>query len=169
MIGDGRSEGVVHLSVSQIALGYNQGELTASCLLFDPLRRLKFLPWGILLQVGGITILLLVVIDWLLSQLYRQSSAIQEMIRLLLTPPLNVVVPLLIMMGIGALAVYVLERMYPQVIISIAVLWALVPCVALFLLLWHLLPIPAFLLGQSAIEIIAIALGIFFQGRPYWR
>lgn len=137
--------------------------------MLNPLQRLKYLPWIPLLQASGITVLLLIVVDLTLLWLYLQVGAIQDVIQALLAPPLGTLVTFAAMMGIGALAVLLLEGLFPQVIISVGVLWALVPCVALLLFLWSISPIPAFIFGGSGIQIIAIALGIFVKGRPYWR
>jgi hypothetical protein len=92
-----------------------------------------------------------------------------QLAQILLNSPLGILLPFAIMIGIGVLAVVVLERFYQHVRITAGVLWALLPCVALFLLLWRVLPLPAFLIGTSGIEWIAIALGIFTKGRRYWR
>jgi CHASE2 domain-containing sensor protein len=71
--------------------------------------------------------------------------------------------------GVGALAVYLLERFYQQVIINTASLWALVLCLALFLFLKSLVPLMPILVNFEQIQLIGIILGIFWKGRPYWR
>jgi hypothetical protein len=70
--------------------------------------------------------------------------------------------------GVGALAVYLLKRFYPQVLINTASLWALIPCLLLFLFIKSLLPIPG-LVNLTYPQLLGIIVGVFWKGRPYWR
>lgn len=133
--------------------------------MMDPLRRLKFLPWLLLLQVSTLTTLIVAVLDFLLALEYTQSRALS----LLYSPPLGILVTFAVAVGIGALAVYLLERLYRQVTINTATLWALVLCLAVCLVLKSLLPIPAFIVNLNETQLIFIIIGVFWKGRPYWR
>jgi len=78
--------------------------------------------------------------------------------------------PVAAAIGLGALAVYLLERQCTQVSINSSNLWALVPCLLLTLWLKSLLPLDSFgLLSLSESVLIGIIVGIFWKGRPYWR
>jgi hypothetical protein len=134
----------------------------------DPLRRLKYLPWRSLLQVSGLTLLIVMVLEFLLASGATQSSGIYQLLSILYTPPLGTLILFAMGVGVGALAVYLLERFFPQVFINAGSLWALVPCLALFIFLKSLLPIPA-LVNLNYSQLIAIILGVFWKGRPYWR
>jgi hypothetical protein len=71
--------------------------------------------------------------------------------------------------GVGVIAVYILERFYKQVIINSAILWALVLCLALLFLLKSLIPLTPILIRLDQTQLIGIILGVFWKGRPYWR
>lgn len=138
--------------------------------MFDPLRRLKYLPWIPLLQVGLITILIAIAIDGLLIFAIRVPLIFTLLARLL-NSPFELLVGLAIAAGLGAIAVTILERWFRHVIINTATLWALVPCVALWLVLRSWIPMPPVLL-TPAVDVTSIAcitLGIFWKGKSYWR
>lgn len=134
----------------------------------DPLRRLQHLPWRSLLQVSGLTIVIVFVLEFFLSLGYKHSLLIERTLSLLLAPPLGIVILFAAAIGVGALAVYLLDRFFPEVFINTASLWALVPCLALFLVLKSLLPIQG-LVNLTYPQLIAIVVGVFWKGRPYWR
>lgn len=137
--------------------------------MFDPLRRLKYLPWIALLQVGLITMLIAIAIDGLLILAIRIPVFFTLLARLL-NSPFDLLVALAISVGLGALAVTILERWFRQVIINTGTLWALVPCVALWLGLRSLLPIPSVLTPTLDItSLTCLTLGIFWKGKSYWR
>lgn len=135
----------------------------------DPLRRLKYLPWRSLLHVSGLTILIVIVLELLLAMGYTQSPSFQRTLSILHQPPLGIVIVLAAAMGVGALAVYLLERFHRQVFINSATLWALVPCLALVLFLKSLLPMPELLVQLNYLQLMGIIVGIFWKGRPYWQ
>lgn len=135
----------------------------------DPLRRLKFLPWRSLLQVSALTTILVVVLEFLVTLGYTQSAVIRRTLSFLYAGPLGLLMTIATAIGVGALAVYLLERFYQQVIINTASLWALVLCLALFLFLKSLVPLMPILVNFEQIQLIGIILGIFWKGRPYWR
>ena len=137
--------------------------------MFAPLRRLKFLPWINLLQAALLTTLVVVGVEWLLDRLSRLVTPVRQLLIILLMPPPGILVQLALAIGIGALAVIILERRWPQLRITVAVLWALVPCLALWLGLRSLLPIPL-LAGELDFPwLVALILGIFWRGKTYHR
>ena len=132
----------------------------------DPLQRLKYLPWLELFQAAALTTLIVTVLDIVLIQI------------LLILPPqpstffATILASLSIFaaaIGIGALAVYVMERFFRQIYINAAILWALVFCLALLLLIKSYLRIPILLTGISYLQFIGMILGASLQGRRYWR
>jgi hypothetical protein len=135
----------------------------------DPLRRLKYLPWRSLLQVSGIAVIIVIVLEFLLALGYTNSSVIRSMLSMLFAPPLGILLILAAAVGVGVLAVYLLERLYQQVRINTASLWALVLCLALVLFVKSLLPLPALLVNLSYIQLMGIVVGVFWKGRPYWQ
>lgn len=98
-----------------------------------------------------------------------RSPLINDSLSLLLSPPLGLITVLSIAVCVGALAVYLLETVYPNIMINAGVLWALVPCLLLGIVLKNLLPLPASLVGLDEGQLIGIILGIFIKGKPYWR
>ncbi|MCY7276879.1 MAG: peptide chain release factor 1 [Phormidesmis sp. CAN_BIN44] len=136
----------------------------------DPLRRLKFLPWIPLLQISLIAVLIAITLDVLLTRTAVAVPVILNLLSKLLSSPISVLIRLAVPVGIGALVVAILERWFRQVIITNATLWALVPCVALWLFLKSLVPIPTALVPDIGIvSLVGVVLGIFWKGRPYWR
>lgn len=138
----------------------------------NPWWRLKSLPWLMLLQNAGLTVSLATLVDILLFYLLSlllNSQGSPGLIRTLL-PPVFLVLPLLAAFGIGALAVFLLERFFTSIYIDTAILWALVPCLGLILLIKGLIPeIPTVVVGLSYQQLVGIVLGIFVAGRRHWR
>ncbi|HEY9846826.1 MAG TPA: hypothetical protein V6D03_11590 [Candidatus Caenarcaniphilales bacterium] len=135
----------------------------------DPLRRLKLLPWRSLFQVSALATLIAVAIDFLLSLGYSQSAVVRSTIRLLYSSSLALLTTLAVGVAMGVLAVYLLERLSSQVLISNAILWALIPCLALTLVIKSLLPLPAIVVGWDETQLVGIVIGVFWKGRRYWR
>ncbi|MCA1993215.1 MAG: peptide chain release factor 1 [Coleofasciculus sp. S288] len=133
------------------------------------MRRLRYLPWRSLLQVSGQTIVIVILLEVVLTVGYTQSFAIRRTLSLLYAPPLGLVITLMAAVGVGVLAVYLLQRFYPQVLINSATLWALIPCLALVIFLKSLLPLPGFLATLTTAQLVGIIVGVFWKGRPYWR
>ncbi|MEQ9480841.1 peptide chain release factor 1 [Coleofasciculus sp. F4-SAH-05] len=131
--------------------------------------RLRSLPWRSLLEVSGITTAVAIALEIIIGLGANQSAAIRQMLQFLYTPPLGIIITLMAAAGFGVLAVYILERFYSQVLINSSSLWALVPCLALTLWLKSLLPVPAFLVSLSYANLVAVLVGVFWKGRPYWR
>lgn len=135
-----------------------------------PLARLKFLPWRSLFQAAFFAVLLLALpIDLLLRLAVRhgdQSPVLESLLTTVLSPLPSLVLSLGIPVGLGALAVYVLERV-DRSSITAGSLWGLVLCVVLVLLVeqWLVSGSPGF----SMTELVLIAVGVFWKGRPHWR
>ncbi|PSB19707.1 peptide chain release factor 1 [Phormidesmis priestleyi ULC007] len=136
----------------------------------DPLRRLKFLPWISLLQISLITVLIAIAFDVLLTQTAASVPVISNLLTKMLSSPIGVLIELAVPLGIGALAVAVLERWFRQVMITNSTLWALIPCVALWLLLKSFVPFPTAMVPEvNVVSLIGVVVGVFWKGRPYWR
>lgn len=131
--------------------------------------RLRFLPWRSLLEVSGITVAIAIALEVIIGLGIAQSAPIRQIIGFLVAPPLGLLIILMAAIGFGVLAVYILERFYPQVLINSNSLWALVPCLALVLALKILLPLPFVLIRFSYTTLVALIVGVFWKGRPYWR
>ncbi|MBW4524544.1 MAG: peptide chain release factor 1 [Phormidium tanganyikae FI6-MK23] len=140
--------------------------------MFDPLRRLKYLPWTELLQVALVTIGFTIPIDWLFVQAV-QVPALRPTIAQLFNSPLSLLIFLGAAVGVGALAVAIIERWFRQIVITNSSLWALVPCLALCLWLRSFLPesvFPQLLTPVLSFEsLIGVVLGVFWKGKSYWR
>lgn len=137
--------------------------------MLEPLRRLKFLPWRSLLQAAVITMFIVAALDYLLVLGSMQNDAIGRVVSFVYAPPMNILLTIAAAVGIGVLAVYLLERFYQQVIINTPSLWALVLCLIVVLFLKSVSPLPSLLVGFSEIEAVCIILGVFWKGRPYWQ
>lgn len=135
----------------------------------NPLRRLKLLPWVPLLLTALLALFWASVLEIALLFSAERVALISTSLVMLFTPPLSIIMSLAIAIGIGALAVLFLEVIYPQVIISTGVLWALLLCLFVALVLRSLLPAPTQLLQPSYQMLIGNMLGIFLKGKPYWR
>ena len=132
----------------------------------NPLERLKYLPWLELFQAAALTTLIVTTLDIVLFQII---GALLFSSAPLLIAPLFQVLIFAAAAGIGALAVFILERVFPQVFINAGTLWALAVCLAVLLFVKSNLQIPTFLAGISYLQFIGIILGISLKGRRYWR
>lgn len=135
----------------------------------NPFWRLKSLPWAILLQVALAAVAIATIADLLLAQglallLANVGSGLMPLMQLLF-----MALPIVAGFGIGALGLTILERRFTQVYIDTGVLWALVPCIALVLLIKGLLPIPTALVAMSYPLLVGVLLGIFVVGKRHWR
>lgn len=133
------------------------------------LRRLQYLPWGLLLQASAITTGIVIFIELIVAFGYEQSALIRRTLGFLYTPPLGGLLVLATAVGVGALAIVVIERFFPRLSISSAILWALIPCLLLMLFVKSLLPVPSQLINIHQPLAMGFMLGIFWKGRPYWH
>lgn len=158
------------------------------------LRRLKFLSW-VFIQVGTLATCSIVVLKFLveflmlgaISFFFPVNEALEA--KDLMSEPgfgIILVVEYALLpakgVGIGVLGVVLLEKLYRQVRINAAVLWALVVCLVICLVVNELLPSIKSLLRGSEVTILSGSLietiqiqglctivGVFWKGRRYWR
>lgn len=137
----------------------------------NPLWRLKTLPWIPLFQNALITVLLATVLDIALIFVVQTLFAVwpQGTSLVLSGGIVRLLLSFAAAGGIGALAIIMMERIFRHVLLDTAVLWALVGCMALVLWLKSLLPIPSLLVGISYVQFVGMMMGLFSQGRRYWR
>jgi hypothetical protein len=134
----------------------------------DPLYRLRQLPWRSLLQVAVLTTLVSIVIDFGLGVAAVRVPVVTMVLGLLFSPSLAVLTSLGIAIGIGAIAVLILEAL-DRSIISAGSLWALVLCLIGFAVLRSFVPPVPITLQASYTDFLGFVLGVFWKGRPYWR
>ncbi|WP_341732660.1 peptide chain release factor 1 [Microcoleus sp. EPA2] len=134
----------------------------------DFLRRLKILPWREMLQIAAIVNLTVLGIELFLVWSAIAIPPISNALMLLYSSSLGTLIPVVTAVGIGALAVYFLEYWQQQFLLNRANLWLLVFCLVLGLFFKSLL-LPPFFISLSEITPIAVAVGVFWKGRPYWR
>ncbi|PSO93193.1 MAG: peptide chain release factor 1 [Cyanobacteria bacterium SW_6_48_11] len=135
----------------------------------DPLRRFKSQPWKPLSQVAGLTTLLVILIEGVLSWILTQSDPLPRSLSPLLSPPLGIIVTVAAAVGVGILGVYICERWQSQAMLNTASLWALILCLIVGLVLKSLLPLPAILVRLSFNMVVGVVVGVFWKGRPYWH
>ncbi len=135
-----------------------------------PLDRLKFLPWRSLFSAAALAVLVLALpVDLLLQSAlhYReQVPTLAKFLPILQSPLFALIIGLGIPVGLGALAVYGFERI-DRVSINTSSLWALVLCLVLVRLVERGIVFSA--IGASMVELVLIAVGVFWKGRPYWH
>ncbi|HEY9616896.1 MAG TPA: peptide chain release factor 1 [Microcoleaceae cyanobacterium] len=135
----------------------------------DPIERLKRLPWKVLFQAALITVLIVMLLEFIVLQAARFSPTTAVLISSLLGGSLGIVIILAIFAGIGALGVLVLEYLY-RAGINLGSLWGLVLTLALTLLLKNYLPLPVNLLGlNNEFELFGLIIGVFLKGQAYWQ
>ncbi|NEP04357.1 MULTISPECIES: peptide chain release factor 1 [Okeania] len=133
-------------------------------------QRLKSLPWQELFLVSFIAILAVVATEVLLILSFTYFVVILKPLSMLFSSPIfGVLIPVGAAVGMGALAVYLLEFWQKQWLLNNSSLWALVLCLFIGLLFKSLFPLPAVLVSASRTSLISLAIGVFWKGRPYWR
>ena len=133
-------------------------------------QRLKNLPWQELSLVSLVATLTVVASEVLLRLSLIYFFVILKPLNMLFSSPIfGVLIPIGVAVGMGALAVYLLEWWHKQWLLNNSSLWALVLCLFIGLLLKSFFPLPAILLTASKASLISLAVGVFWKGRPYWR
>ncbi|NES73904.1 MAG: peptide chain release factor 1 [Okeania sp. SIO2D1] len=133
-------------------------------------QRLKSLPWQELFLVSFIATLTVVVTEVLLILSFTYFVVILKPLSMLFSSPIfGVLIPVGAAVGMGALAVYLLEFWQKQWLLNNSTLWALVLCLFIGLLFKSLFPLPPVLVSVSRASLISLAIGVFWKGRPYWR
>ncbi len=131
-------------------------------------RPLKYIPWLVLGQIAALAVLILIVFEGLVWVLVNQVPLVRNLLNVILVSPANPLFFLAIAFVVGAISVLLLERLRRDVMITGGNLWALVLCLLLLLALRSLLPIQP-LVGENETTLIGVILGVFWQGRRYWR
>lgn len=131
------------------------------------MHRMKYLPWRSLFSVSAIATLLIIIIEFTIGVAYSHP-AFQRTLNLLFSPPLGLLIPLAASVGLGAMAVYFIERFYPKLSINNGILWSLILCL-IVLVFFKSLVFPAILIDADMIQLVGIVVGVFWKGRPYWR
>jgi len=122
-----------------------------------------------LLWIAALAVVIVFVGEVVLLQSAQRIALVRDILTLLLAPPLGLLV--IIGMGVcaGMLGVWLLENIRKDILINSGVLWALVGCLVLqFFVRQTLTFLPALIqLNQSTL--VGIVLGVFVQGKRYWR
>ncbi|MBW4662920.1 MAG: peptide chain release factor 1 [Chroococcus sp. CMT-3BRIN-NPC107] len=141
----------------------------------NPLRQLKYLPWRSLLIIAGMTFVIVTTVEWLLWLTYNQLdegtqlAIVNLLAATLYSPLLSLFTVGAIGAGIGALAVFLLERLEKRIFINAGILWALILCLIIGLVIRNYIPMPALFTGIDQLQLIGMILGVFWQGKRYWR
>jgi len=133
------------------------------------IRRLKNLPWSALLQTVAFTYLIVAIAEILMIWGVTQSIALRKMIKILYAPPLGLLILFSVGLGVGALAIYLIQIRASKVILNTTCLWVLFLCLFVALFIYKSILTPVILLSTSQVTIMGILIGLFAQGRPYWR
>lgn len=141
----------------------------------NPLRQLKYLPWTSLFIVAGITFAIAITLELILGLTYNQLdegtqfTIVRILAATLYSPILSLFTIGAIGIGIGALAVFLLETVEKRVFINAGVLWALILCLIIGLIIRSYIPIQALLTDVDQMQLVGIILGVFWKGKRYWR
>lgn len=130
----------------------------------------KQLPWRSLFLAAALAVIIVQAFDYAAATAFAILSPEAGIQKLLVTPTGG----LLLFGGgglaMGCLGVLCLERVGEVRTIYPNVLWALVLCLLISLWLLSQLPINGLgLVAPSQAHMIGIILGVFWQGRVYWR
>jgi hypothetical protein len=133
----------------------------------DPIEQFKRLPWRSLAQAAIVVVLFVTLLEFgiVFGVQFPQVSAALE---LLFNPPLGLLTECAIAFGLGVLSVIALERI-DRASIRAGSLWGLVLCVIVAFLIKGWLPIGNALFRVEQLELGMLIVGVFWQGRPYWR
>ncbi len=129
----------------------------------NPLRRFRHLPWKALIQSALLTVAIATVVDWLILVGLR-FQLIAQTLTLLYSGSLSPIMGLAVALGLGALAVYLLNRVFHQSIRNSANLWGLILCLIVVLMVKSWI-IPGLILHSQQMAIIGIVLGVFIYSR----
>jgi len=142
----------------------------------NPFRSLQYLPWALLFQSAAVTVIIGALIEFLIFQLATALTRLTlgETGEWLFGVFFGVLLPLLLAVGLGALALLVAARLFQQIPLRKDTLWALVACVIVLLPIKNLLMsgfgfANPFSVSLGVVSIVLIAVGLFSAGRRYWR
>jgi hypothetical protein len=130
------------------------------------------IPWSETMQVAIVTVAIVVGLEQLL--LLALPGIPTPIARLIIeaiagSNRLSFLFQLAIDGAIGALAVLIYERWKVMIQLNANTLWALVGCLILTLFIRSALPLKIIVCELSQLSAIAILLGVFWKGRPYWN
>ncbi len=132
-----------------------------------PFRSWNFLPWKEMFLTALLVVLGVMLLDFGL-QLGGQFRPVAIVVNQLLAPPVGVITHFAIALGIGMVAVAILERTFAR--LNSNILWALLLCLAIGFLVRRWLPPPAILFQiESSEQVFGTIIGVFVKGKPYWR
>ncbi|OLP17131.1 hypothetical protein BST81_17420 [Leptolyngbya sp. 'hensonii'] len=139
----------------------------------NPLHRLKRLPWSVLFQIATLTIAISMLLEFLIILGSKEIPAVGQTLTMLRLPPFKLLLPVVGGLGIGALAVSILEQFFAEIVVNTALLWALVfSLFALLMAKYYLgfvFPIPVLLIDLDQTVVLGMLMGVFWKGRPYWH
>jgi len=136
----------------------------------DPISRFKQQPWQQLFFVAFVTVLVVSAADLLFIGLLSTFPAMQQTLSTILSPRFQqLILPLVVAVGMGSLAVYFCDFRRSKLFLNTRSLWALVLCLMILLGVKSVIPLPSFLIHFSYPTFIGIMIGVFLKGRYYWR
>lgn len=134
------------------------------------MRRLKYLPWRSLFLTAAVTIFCTIVLSYAVGFSTMNSKIVSQILATLYTPPWRTITDFAVSTGVGAIAVYFLETLFPRTSINTNVLWTLILCLMVVLVVKSFLPLPEGLIAPSQISLLGIVLGVFLVGgKRYWH
>ncbi|GAB4159880.1 MAG: hypothetical protein Fur0046_39180 [Cyanobacteria bacterium J069] len=134
----------------------------------NPLRRIKQLPWLPLFQTAGYAIVGLFGVELVLWWSSSRLLFVAQANRLIFSPPLDLIIALSIAIGVGALAVHLLDRFQRTIFLNLGILWGLVACLIVMVWVRSLSGIPS-LLPPSQEALMGLIIGVFWRGKNHWR
>lgn len=134
------------------------------------MRRLKYLPWRSLFLTAAVTIFCTIALSYAVGFSTMNSKIVSQILATLYTPPWRTITDFAVSTGVGAIAVYFLETLFPRTSINTNVLWTLILCLMVVLVVKSFLPLPEGLIAPSQISLLGIVLGVFLVGgKRYWH
>lgn len=137
------------------------------------MRPLKYLPWNSLFLSASVTMAVVTVIDHLLYlgllTLFRSESPILAVVPLPIASLLQQIAPVAAGFGVGALALIITIRFFPEIPLRADTMWALNGCLIPLLFVKVLLPIDGLLVYPEVLSVAMMIVGVFVVGKRYWR
>lgn len=139
----------------------------------DPLQTFKSLPWRSLIPAGLSVAILANVFDTGLYYIGSNSEIIREILIVVLEPPLSLIVRLALCTGLGMITVLFLETFFDPPPIYGSTLWGLLLSALVSFMVLGLfggvLGLHPVFFSLNELLLAGLAIGIFWQGRRYWR
>ncbi|GAB4459616.1 MAG: hypothetical protein OHK0037_05360 [Elainellaceae cyanobacterium] len=134
----------------------------------NPLRRIRQLPWLPLFQTAGYAVVGLFAVELVLWWGNSRLPFVARANDLIFSPPLDMLIVLSIAIGVGALAVHLLDQFQRTIFINLGVLWGLIACLVVMVWVRSLSGIPS-LLPPSQVALMGLIIGVFWRGKNHWR